>query len=85
MSDSPPNVWGLLEEASTWLLAGKGEHALSAFTEQLHAALAQRDRWQLVPKELTNVMSFALFSRRDVPVQKLWEAALVVAPKPKDE
>lgn len=87
MSESPPDVWGLLEDAAAILdriRAGEDRESAYYLAGRLKIARSKRDRWQLVPKELTNTMSFELFSRRNVPVQELWEAALAASPKPKE-
>jgi hypothetical protein len=47
-ADSPPDVWGLLEACLTVI---EEERASPSVCRNINAALAQRDRWQLVPKE----------------------------------
>lgn len=85
-----PDVWALLEEAQQWfrldLNMPTPEYAeFQAFGKLYLEALAQRNRWQLVPKEPTEEMLEAL-ERAYAPAEgtsmQAYAAALSAAPKP---
>ena len=82
-----PDVWALLEYLRAYF---------SENTEQyraIDAALSQRDRFVLVPKELTQDICTALaqaylFDPNDAFVDKMvfvWAAGVAAAPKPEEK
>jgi hypothetical protein len=89
-----PDVWGLLERALPWMATQYGSREefarLDPIRNQMRAALAQRDRFVLVPKEPTKEIRTALaqaylFDPNDAFADKMvfvWTAALAAAPKP---
>jgi hypothetical protein len=51
--DNMPDVWGLLSEAREVFETANWKQHIGPLLKATDAALAQRDRWQLVPKEPT--------------------------------
>jgi hypothetical protein len=75
MSDTPPDVWALLDELRQYVIEYGG---LGRFEElaRIDVVLAQRDRWQLVPKEPTEEILYAMhhqidFDRTDQNTEKM--------------
>jgi len=87
MSDSPsdvqnvPDVWALLEQASASIYRlfhqTDGQRALIS---DINAALAQRDRFVLVPKEATPAMLQAMDDEYETQIG--YQAMLAAAPTP---
>jgi len=75
---SPPDVWALLERLIAVIDGPKLNDEKYSFkaVEAARAALAQRDRFVLVPKEPTSEMIFQIVFRKG------YRAMLAAAPKP---
>ncbi len=60
MSDSPPDVWRLLEQALSWVGTSYGtpeEFAkLNPLKQEMIDAIAQGDRWELVPARIGTLL-----------------------------
>ena len=85
-----PDVWSLLEQARSTIYALKrGEHAPLGCIAEIDATLAQRDRFVLVPAELTTEMAnvYKDWHRRekDYLDVTIYRAMLAAAPKPEEK
>ncbi len=88
ISNQPPDLWMLLEQASEYFGAafcsinGDREVALEKLSDLIEATLAQRDLWQLVPKEPTDDQlraGFSAFYLSTSERRRYYESALASA------
>lgn len=94
-----PDVWGLLEQARKWAgKPGDGGYALQRWVEILDVALAQRDRFVLVPNRVAMLLREATSEGFEdagwtdeswadwwVEMRAAWPHVLAAAPKPPEK